>query len=93
MPSVLQDDEKIPGISNEQFLKAAVNAGRKNRGESELDAFDFAILAREKMKLMELDPDLLGRSLNVGFSGGEKKRNECFQMAMLEPTLEPTPIS
>ena len=76
---------EIPGISNEQFLKAAVNAGRKNRGESELDAFDFAILAREKMKLMELDPDLLGRSLNVGFSGGEKKRNECFQMAMLEP--------
>jgi Fe-S cluster assembly ATP-binding protein len=76
---------EIPGISNEQFLQAAVNAGRKHRGEPALDAFDFAILARERMKLMELDPDLLGRSLNVGFSGGEKKRNECFQMAMLEP--------
>jgi Fe-S cluster assembly ATP-binding protein len=76
---------EIPGISNEQFLQAAVNAGRKHRGEPALDAFDFAILARERMKLMELDPDLLGRSLNVGFSGGEEKRNECFQMAMLEP--------
>ena len=76
---------EIPGISNEQFLRAAVNAGRRHRGESELDAFDFSALARQKMGLMELGADLLDRSLNVGFSGGEKKRNECFQMAMLEP--------
>ena len=76
---------EIPGISNEEFLRAAVNAGRKHRGEPELDAFDFASVARDKMKIMELNSDLLQRSLNVGFSGGEKKRNECFQMAMLEP--------
>jgi Fe-S cluster assembly ATP-binding protein len=78
---------EIPGISNEEFLRAAVNAHRKQRGESELDAFDFAVIARDKMKLMEMRDDLLSRSLNVGFSGGEKKRNECFQMAMLEPKL------
>ncbi len=76
---------EIPGISNEQFLQAAVNAARAERDESPLDAFDFAQLAREKMKMMKLDSDLLARPLNVGFSGGEKKRNECFQMAMLEP--------
>ena len=76
---------EIPGISNEQFLRAAVNAGRRHRGEPELDAFDFSALAGQKRELMELGDDLLGRSLNVGFSGGEKKRNECFQMAMLEP--------
>ncbi len=78
---------EIPGISNEEFLRAAVNAGRKHRGEAELDAFDFSSVARNKMKVMEMKSDLLGRSLNVGFSGGEKKRNECFQMAMLEPKL------
>jgi len=78
---------EIPGISNEEFLRAAVNAGRKHRGEAELDAFDFSAVARNKMKVMEMKSDLLGRSLNVGFSGGEKKRNECFQMAMLEPKL------
>ncbi|MCP4290233.1 MAG: Fe-S cluster assembly ATPase SufC [bacterium] len=78
---------EIPGISNEEFLRAAVNAGRKHRGEPELDAFDFSAVAHQKMKIMELKSDLLGRSLNVGFSGGEKKRNECFQMAMLEPKL------
>ncbi|MBU8871318.1 MAG: Fe-S cluster assembly ATPase SufC [Gemmatimonadales bacterium] len=76
---------EIPGISNEQFLRAAVNAGRRHRGESELDAFDFSALAKQKMEVMELGADLLDRSLNVGFSGGEKKRNECFQMAMIEP--------
>ena len=76
---------EIPGISNEQFLRAAVNAGRTHRGESELDAFDFSALAKQKMEVMELGADLLDRSLNVGFSGGEKKRNECFQMAMIEP--------
>jgi len=78
---------EIPGISNEEFLRAAINAQRKNRGEPELDAFDFATMAQEKIKLMEMRGDLLSRSLNVGFSGGEKKRNECFQMAMLEPKL------
>ncbi len=78
---------EIPGISNEEFLRAAVNAGRKHRGEAEYDAFDFSSIARNKMKVMGLKNDLLGRSLNVGFSGGEKKRNECFQMAMLEPKL------
>jgi len=78
---------EIPGISNEQFLQAAINAQRAERGESPLDAFDFAQLAREKMELMKLSNDLLTRPLNVGFSGGEKKRNECFQMAMLEPTF------
>ena len=76
---------EIPGISNEEFLRQAVNAGRRHRGESELDAFDFAEVARDKIKLLELKPDLLERSLNVGFSGGEKKRNEIFQMAVLEP--------
>ncbi len=78
---------EIAGISNEEFLRAAVNAGRKHRGEAPLDAFDFSAVARNKMKIMEMKSDLLGRSLNVGFSGGEKKRNECFQMAMLEPKL------
>ncbi len=76
---------EIPGISNEEFLRAAVNAGRKHRGEAPYDAFDFSAVAQSKMKVMGLKNDLLGRSLNVGFSGGEKKRNECFQMAMLEP--------
>lgn len=78
---------EIPGISNEEFLRAAVNAKRVHNSESELDAFDFSMTARSKIKLMEMDPDLLGRSLNVGFSGGEKKRNECFQMSVLEPSL------
>jgi Fe-S cluster assembly ATP-binding protein len=78
---------EIPGISNEEFMRQAVNAGRKHRGESELDAFDFASVAKGKIDLLELKADLLERSLNVGFSGGEKKRNEIFQMAMLEPKL------
>ena len=78
---------EIPGISNEEFLRAAVNAGRKHRGQAPYDAFDFSSIARNKMKIMELKSEMLSRSLNVGFSGGEKKRNECFQMAMLEPTL------
>ncbi|MCB1184360.1 Fe-S cluster assembly ATPase SufC [bacterium] len=78
---------EIPGFSNEKFLRTALNAQRRHRGESELDAFDFNQLAQEKMKLLQLDPGLMGRSLNVGFSGGEKKRNEMFQMAMLEPSL------
>ncbi len=78
---------EIPGFSNEKFLRTAVNAQRLHRGEPVLDAFDFAALAQEKMKVLEMDPELLDRALNVGFSGGEKKRNECFQMAMLEPSL------
>ncbi len=78
---------EIPGVSNIYFLRAALNALRKHRGEQELDAMDFLALAREKMKLFDLDPELLNRSLNEGFSGGEKKRNEIFQMAVLEPKL------
>jgi Fe-S cluster assembly ATP-binding protein len=78
---------EIPGVSNTYFLRAALNAIRKHRGEEPLDAMDFLALAKEKMKLFELNPDLMNRALNVGFSGGEKKRNEGFQMAVLEPAL------
>jgi Fe-S cluster assembly ATP-binding protein len=77
----------IPGVSNLYFLKASVNAMRKHRGEPELDAFDFMKVARDKAKLLELDESLLKRAVNDGFSGGEKKRNEIFQMALAEPTL------
>jgi len=78
---------EIAGINNTYFLKAALNAVRKYRGEQELDAVEFLQLAREKSKLLEMDPAMLNRSVNEGFSGGEKKRNEIFQMAVLEPTL------
>jgi Fe-S cluster assembly ATP-binding protein len=78
---------EIPGVSNMYFLKAALNTIRKARGEEELDAMDFLNLVREKMKLMEMDQTLLNRAVNTGFSGGEKKRNEIFQMAVLEPRL------
>jgi Fe-S cluster assembly ATP-binding protein len=78
---------EIPGVSNMYFLKAALNNIRKHRGEEELDAMDFLNLVREKMKLMEMDQTLLNRAVNTGFSGGEKKRNEIFQMAVLEPRL------
>jgi Fe-S cluster assembly ATP-binding protein len=78
---------EIPGINNTYFLKAALNAVRKYRGEQELDAVEFMQLAREKSKLLEMDPTMLSRSVNEGFSGGEKKRNEIFQMAVLEPRL------
>jgi Fe-S cluster assembly ATP-binding protein len=78
---------EIPGINNTYFLKAAYNARKKYRGEQELDAVEFMQLARAKAKLLELDPTMLNRSVNEGFSGGEKKRNEIFQMAVLEPTL------
>ncbi len=78
---------EIPGVSNLYFLKAALNTIRKSRGEEELDAMDFLNLVREKMKLMEMDQTLLNRPVNAGFSGGEKKRNEIFQMAVLEPRL------
>ncbi len=78
---------EIPGVSNLYFLKAAVNAVRKHRGQEELDAVKFMKLARERAKLVELDDTLLKRAVNQGFSGGEKKRNDIFQMAMLEPHL------
>ena len=78
---------EIPGVSNTYFLKAAVNAGRKHRGLEELDAMDFMQLVREKMKVVNMKDDLLKRSVNEGFSGGEKKRNEIFHMAVLEPRL------
>jgi len=77
----------IPGVSNMYFLKAALNSIRKARGEEELDAVAFMKLARAKAKLVELRPELLKRAVNDGFSGGEKKRNEIFQMAVLEPSL------
>jgi len=78
---------EIPGVSNMYFLKAALNTVRKANNLPELDAFDFLTLVKEKMKLMEMDQALLNRPVNTGFSGGEKKRNEIFQMAVLEPRL------
>jgi Fe-S cluster assembly ATP-binding protein len=78
---------EIPGVNNGYFLKAALNAIRQHRGQSDLDAIEFARLMKEKMKLLKVDPSFLQRSVNEGFSGGEKKRNEIFQMAMLEPKL------
>src|SRR4029079_10387900 len=78
---------EIPGVNNTYFLRAAVNAGRRHRGEPELDAGQFLRLVRSKLKLLDIGDDLLPRPVNVGFSGGEKKRNEIFQMAMLEPKL------
>src|SRR5579885_1050488 len=78
---------EIPGVVNANFLKSALNALRRHRGEPDLDAFDFLKLAREKLKLLKMDEALLTRAVNVGFSSGEKKRNEIFQMAMLNPRL------
>ncbi len=78
---------EIPGVSNTNLLKTALNEVRKFRGEEELDAMEFLTLIKEKMKLVELDQSLLSRSVNEGFSGGEKKRNEIFQMAVLQPKL------
>jgi Fe-S cluster assembly ATP-binding protein len=78
---------EIPGVNNAYFLKAAVNAKRKHQGLPELDAMEFMSIVREKTKILHLDEDLLRRPVNEGFSGGEKKRNEIFQMAVLEPTL------
>ncbi|HEY4643728.1 MAG TPA: Fe-S cluster assembly ATPase SufC [Bacteroidota bacterium] len=78
---------EIPGIGNTYFLRTALNAVRRHRGEEEVDAVDFLELAQEKMKLLDIDERLLNRSVNEGFSGGEKKRNEIFQMAVLEPKL------
>jgi Fe-S cluster assembly ATP-binding protein len=78
---------EIPGVSTSYFLKAAVNAVRKHRGEKELDAAAFLTLVRDKMKLLKMDPSFMNRAINEGFSGGEKKRNEIFQMAVMNPTL------
>jgi Fe-S cluster assembly ATP-binding protein len=78
---------EIPGVNAAYFLKAALNEVRKHQGLPELDAMDFISLVKEKMKILHLPDDLLKRSVNVGFSGGEKKRNEIFQMAVLEPKL------
>ena len=78
---------EIPGVNNIYLLKAGVNAIRKSRGESELDAVEFLSLVREKIKLVKMKEDFMSRGVNEGFSGGEKKRNEIFQMAVLEPKL------
>jgi Fe-S cluster assembly ATP-binding protein len=78
---------EIPGVSTTNFIKTAVNEARKHRGQEALDAVSFLKLMKERMKLVKIDQSLLSRSLNEGFSGGEKKRNEIFQMAMLEPKL------
>jgi len=78
---------EIAGVTTGYFLRAALNAIRASRGQEELDAFDFLKVAKDKMKLVGMKPELLNRPVNVGFSGGEKKRNEIFQMAMLEPVL------
>ncbi|MAJ91122.1 MAG: Fe-S cluster assembly ATPase SufC [Legionellales bacterium] len=78
---------EIPGVNNIYLLKAALNAIRKHKSEPELDAMEFMSLVKEKMKLVQMNEDLLTRSVNEGFSGGEKKRNEVFQMAILEPKL------
>jgi Fe-S cluster assembly ATP-binding protein len=78
---------EIPGVNNAYFLKAALNAIRKHRGEPELDAMEFLALVRGRMQLLDMDQGLMNRPVNEGFSGGEKKRNEIFQMAVLEPTL------
>jgi Fe-S cluster assembly ATP-binding protein len=78
---------EIPGVANMYFLRTALNAVRKARGEEELDAMDFLALAKEKMRLVKMDPSFMSRGVNEGFSGGEKKRNEVLQMAVLEPRL------
>ncbi len=78
---------EIPGVTNGYFLRASVNAIRKHRGEEEIDALDFLTVVKEKMKLLEIDASFLNRSMNEGFSGGEKKQNEILQMLLLDPML------
>jgi len=78
---------EIPGVNNTYFLRAALNAIRKHKGQDEIDTMDFLKLVREKAKLLKMDDSLISRPVNAGFSGGEKKRNEIFQMAVLEPQL------
>jgi len=82
-----QHPVEIPGVANTYFLRASVNAIRKHRGEEELDAMDFLALVKRKAKALGLSPELLGRPVNQGFSGGEKKRNEILQLSVLEPRL------
>jgi Fe-S cluster assembly ATP-binding protein len=82
-----QHPVEIPGVSNDYFLKASLNAVRSHRGQPELDAIDFLTLCREKMKQVEMSSELMARSVNEGFSGGEKKRNEVLQLLLLEPKL------
>ena len=82
-----QHPVEIPGVSNDYFLKASLNAVRSHRGQPELDAIDFLTLCRDKMKQVEMSTELMGRSVNEGFSGGEKKRNEVLQLLLLEPKL------
>ncbi len=82
-----QNPVEIPGVGNSYFLRTALNAQRRNRGLDPLDAMDFLALVQERLKLVEMDPSFLTRAVNDGFSGGEKKRNEVLQMAVLEPTL------
>src|SRR5947207_6000757 len=77
---------EIPGVSTSYFLKAAVNAVRKHRGEADLDTKDFIKLVQDKMNLLKMDKSFMNRAVNEGFSGGEKKRNEVFQMAVMDPT-------
>ena len=84
---VFQYPVEIPGVSNINLLKAALNAIRKHRGESDLDAMDFLKMVKGKMKLMQIDQSFISRAVNEGFSGGEKKRNEVLQMSILEPKL------
>lgn len=78
---------EIPGVNNAYLLKAALNEVRKHRGDAELDAMEFMAVVKERMKVLDIDPSLLNRPVNEGFSGGEKKRNEIFQMVVLEPRL------
>jgi Fe-S cluster assembly ATP-binding protein len=78
---------EIPGVSNMEFLRVATNSRRLKRGEEELDTFEFEDLVKERLKVVQMDPTFLNRSVNEGFSGGEKKRNEILQMALLEPTM------
>ncbi|GCE65617.1 Fe-S cluster assembly ATPase SufC [cyanobiont of Ornithocercus magnificus] len=78
---------EVPGVSNLEFLRVATNACRQQRGQKELDTFDFEDLVRERLKVVQMDPAFLERSVNEGFSGGEKKRNEILQMALLEPLV------
>jgi Fe-S cluster assembly ATP-binding protein len=82
-----QNPVEIPGVSTSYFLKTAVNAVRKHRGQTELDAVDFLNVVKEKMKLLKMDQSFMNRAVNEGFSGGEKKRNEIFQMAVCDPVL------
>src|SRR5690348_49428 len=78
---------EIPGVRTDYFLKAAVNAVRKHRGQPEIDAMSFINMVKEKMTLLKMDKSFMARAINEGFSGGEKKRNEIFQMAVMDPTL------